>query len=590
MKPNALSAQSEDDKLKLATRLDPEVWFLLHAVLKDKEGKVLNKRRPNMLQRRMFAGYREAMTQGKPFRCLGLKPRQVGLSTIVAAITYHHMRNYPNLSGALMADKVGTADMVFEIYRTFAENDSFDWGKGNGRLAPFGQPGNLANEIVLPNGSAYRKETAGSARAGAGGTLQVANGTEVAHYPVIQGKDPALGFLNSWYDQGTMSLGMFDTTPNGPRGLFYELWNNKKNGYCRIFAAWFEFPEHSIPFKSQAERAAFEATLDDADHKDFEEKQEMALYGVTLEQLNWRRHAISTKCESDVGRFRQEYPTDDVSCFLLNSRLRFRPMRVKQIHENAKAAKLTKGELTLHDNKLVTWYPDEEGTIDLIEQPRVGCRYAVIMDTCTGRDQQVSGQKEDPDYHSIGVLRDGYTDYNTGQTFPPRIVMHHYSRLESDAAANIAACMALYYGNCMVIPEVNNCGLFHVLELDRMGITVYERTSRNRTAGTEDRMKGWRTDVNTRKTIINNLAVQIKDWTPEKPTFLCEHPWITEQLGTFVRDKSGHASAMPGKHDDGVMMLAIALANRAACSVMKEPKVKRISTDKINRRQGWRSA
>jgi hypothetical protein len=580
---------SEDDKIKLLTRLDPEVWFMLHGVLKDKEGKVMAKRKPNMLQKRMFEGYRTAIQQGKPFRCLGLKPRQVGLSTIVAAITYHHMRNHPNLSGALMADKVGTADMVFEIYRTFAENDSFDWGKGS-RLAPFGQPGNLANEIVLPNGSAYRKETAGSARAGAGGTLQVANGTEVAHYPVIQGKDPALGFLNSWYDQGLMSLGMFDTTPNGPRGMFYDLWINKKNGYCRIFAAWFEFPEHSIPFKSDAERAAFALTLDDNDHKDYEERQEIELWGVTLEQLNWRRHTIGTKCEGDVGRFRQEYPSDDVSAFLLNARPRFRPMRVKQIHDHAMNAKPRKGELTLHDNRLVTWCADEEGTIDMIEEPRIGCRYSVTMDTCTGRDQQVTSQKADPDYHSICVTRDAYTDYNTREHYPPRIVMHHYSRLEADIAANVAVSMAYYYGNCMIIPEVNNCGHYHVKEMERLEATVYERVKRNKTAGTEDRMKGWMTDSVTRKTILTNLAVLIKDWTPEKPTFLCEFPWITEQLATFVRDKSGHAAAMPGKHDDGVMMLAIALANLTACSPMKEPKVRQMSVEKINRLQGWRVA
>lgn len=577
-----------DEQIELAVRLDAEVWFILHGVLKDKEGKVLNKRRPNMLQKRMFAGYRQALKEGKPFRCLGLKPRQVGLSTIIAAITYHHMRNHPNLSGALMADKIGTADMVFEIYRTFAENDSFKWGPGNGRLAPFGQPGNLANEIILPNGSAYRKETAGSARAGAGGTIQVANATEVAHFPVIQGKDPALGFLNSWYDQGPMSLGMFDTTPNGPKGLFYELWTNKSNGYCRIFAAWFEFPEHSLPFKSPAEREAFAATLDDADHKDLEEKQEMALWGVSLEQLQWRRHTIATKCEGDVNRFRQEYPSDEISAFLLNSRLRFRPMKVKAIHEHAKNAKPVKGELTLHDDRLVTWRQDEEGTIEMLEAPRVGCRYAVIMDTCTGRDQQSTSQKADPDYHSIGVLRDGYTDFNTGETYPPRIVMHHWSRLESDIAVNIAAAMALFYGDCMVIPEVNNCGLYHVKKLEEMEISVFSRVKRNKTAGTEDHFLGWQTDAKTKRDITTNLAVLIKDWTPQKPTFLCEFPWVTEQLGTFIRDKSGAVGAMPSKHDDGVMMLAIALWNRSACSPMKEPKVKRISIDKINKRDGWR--
>jgi hypothetical protein len=96
----------------------------------------------------------------------------------------------------------------------------------------------------------------------------VANGTEVAHFPVIKGKDPALGFLNSWYDEGSMSLGMFDTTPNGPTGLFYDLWQAKDNGYVRIFAAWFEFEEHSKPFESTAAREAFVAEYDDDERED----------------------------------------------------------------------------------------------------------------------------------------------------------------------------------------------------------------------------------------------------------------------------------------------------------------------------------
>lgn len=583
-----MSKEPTQEEINLLVRMDPEVWFLLYGVLKDKEGKVMAKRKPNMLQRRMFAAYREAMRAGKPFRCLGLKPRQVGLSTIIAAITYHHNRNHPNLSGALMADKVGTADMVFEIYRTFAENDGYDWGKGNGRLAPFGQAGNLANEIVLPNGSSYRKETAGSARAGAGGTIQVANATEVAHFPVIQGKDPALGFLNSWYDQGAVSLGMFDTTPNGPRGLFYELWQNKGNGYARIFAAWYEFPEHSLPFVSEEEKVVFEASLDDAEYKDLEERQEMQMFKVSLEQLHWRRHTIGTKCEGDVNRFRQEYPSDEISAFLQGARQRFRPNKVKLMHEYACGAKPVKGELTLHDERVVTWRGDAEGTIERLEEPKVGCRYVVVMDTCTGRDQQTTSTKADPDYHAIGVLRAGYTEEGSGRVCPPRIVMFHYSRLESELAANIAASMAIYYGDCMVIPEVNNCGLYHVKELERLEVNVYERTTRNKVAGTEDRFKGWRTDVVTRRTIIDNMAAKIAEWSVESPPFLCEFEWITDQLGTFVRDKSGHAAAMSGKHDDGVMMLAIALYNESACMVMKEKKVKRPSVEKINRRQGWR--
>ena len=915
-------------------RLDPEVWFAIYGVLKDKEGKVMEKRKPNLLQRRMFAAYREAMKAGKPFKCLGLKPRQVGLSTVIAAITYHHNRTHPNMNGALMADKVGTADKVFEIYRTFAECDTLSWGPGNGPLPAFGSPGNIADEIVLPNGSRYGKETAGSARAGAGGTIQVANGTEVAHFPVIKGKDPALGFLNSWYDEGAMSLGMFDTTPNGPTGLFYDLWQDKGNGYSRIFAAWFEFLEHSKPFASEQERQAFAGELDD------DEREEIARYKVSLEQMHWRRGVIKVKCQGDVSKFRQEYPSDDTSCltgdarigtnlgilrmdqvevgmiseygriiakektgnkpvfrittksgysiratgnhrfrvgldnwvrtdelqglsvelqspltaevehvekwagfagvehslritedwgaflgyfmgdgsfggeqlsmlcdvrdvdlierihelvelvsgrragqrqvgrnkgaveirvadkrfrevferlgllkevglqtkrkvsvpecifrspkpvirqflsylfeadgwaskttcivkffskepafiadvqrlllcfgvksrlrhvvkrigeaehlgvemvlptvdarkfmdeigfvserkragfastfvhkgrvlerysftdevisvepdgvadvwdiqidgqpmfgangllahncFLLNARLRFKATTLTAMAEQWANQRPMVGELSMQDDQAVSFRPDEAGTVEVIEQPRVGCRYLVSMDTCTGKDQQASGGKADPDWHSIGVLRSAYVDAN-GQSHPPKIVAHHYSRLEAEYAALVAASMSIYYGRCIVVPEVNNCGIFHVKALEAMDIPVYQRTTINRTADTIDKQSGWRTDVLTRRTIIDNLGSLIADWKLEKPTFECPFPWILDQLTTFVRHKDGAIRAMSGKHDDGVMMLAIALFNEPLCELMRPVKKKRVTSEDINRREGWSS-
>ena len=110
----------------------------------------------------------------------------------------------------------------------------------------------------------------------------------------------------------------------------------------------------------------------------------------------------------------------------------------------------------------------------------------------------------------------------------------------------------------------------------------------NRTADTVDKMKGWKTDVLTRRTIIDNLAAKIAEWKEGAPTFECGFAWIIDQLSTFIRHKDGSTRAMNGKHDDGVMMLAIALENEGLCCTMKEAKVRRISADRINRREGWK--
>lgn len=563
-------------------RLDVEVWFALFGRIKTKEGKLVTAPTPNVIQRRLFAAYRRSRAARRPFKALGLKPRQVGLSTGTQAVTYHHNRSFENLNGALMADKSGTSDKVFEIYRTFAEGDTFDWGTGP--LPKFGLPGNLTDAIILPNGSRYGKETAGSARAGAGGTIQVADGTEVAHFPKVENRDPALGFLNAFYDEGEMSLGLLDSTPNGPTGLFYDLWVDKNNGWEKLFAAWFEFPEHAQAFEHEDERRAFEETLDE------DEREERLRYGVTLEQLKWRRKTIKDKCQGDPDKFRQEYPSNDIECFLRSSRLRFRAIVVDAMMKQAVSVKPRPGELAMQDNQRVSFRPDDMGTVELWEEPKIGCKYLVAADTCTGEDQQEGGPKADPDYHSIGVLRAGYHDVATQRWFPPRIVAHHWSRLESDLAALVAASMSIWYGRCIVIPEVNNCGLVMVKKLEEWGIPIYERHTLNRTAGTRDKFLGWKTDVITRKTIIDSLAIKIRDWKASEPTFELHCGWILEQYGKFVINKDGKAEAMTGAKDDGVLMSAIALHNESLATEYKLPKKKPIDLKKLNARQGWAAA
>ena len=247
---------SDPDQLADLIRIDPEVWFSTFAVIKDKRGKDI-KPKANTLQKRMFAHYRKCQIEGLPCKMIILKPRQKGASTCAQALTYHHMRKYENLSGSLMGDISGTSDKVFEIYRRYAVNDLFPWD-GTGTNLEDG--GNLADLIKLKTRSQYGKETAGSKNAGRSGTIQVGNMTEVAFWPMQGERDPALGYLQSLYDGDSVSLVVADSTPNGPNGWFYRTWV-QDNEWAKIFAAWFEFEDSVIPFKSEDEKQDFIDTM-----------------------------------------------------------------------------------------------------------------------------------------------------------------------------------------------------------------------------------------------------------------------------------------------------------------------------------------
>tara|TARA_R100000808_G_scaffold7334_1_gene21609 strand:- start:5424 stop:7184 length:1761 start_codon:yes stop_codon:yes gene_type:complete len=547
-------------------RLDAEVWFSTYGTIKDKRGRMVRAPKPNVLQRRMFAHYRECQAKREPCKMVVLKPRQKGASTCSQALVYHHFCKFRDLNGSLMGDIQGTSDKVYEIFRRFAENDEFPWYGGQNTVDT-----SHADGIKMANGSFYGKETAGSKNAGRSGTIQVGNLTEVAFWNTAGHTDPALAYLQSLYDEEDVSLCVADSTPNGPSGWFYNTCSaamNNENDWKFIFAAWFEFEDSRIEFRDTEHREEFEASLTD------EEIREMEKYDCGLEQMLWRRRTLMDKCDGDTDKFRQEYPSDPVECFLKSSRPRF---NADILHEMERECYLAeRGDLNIQDNqRKVVFTPDTHGQHLVWEQPKPGCSYLVSVDTCTGEDQQVGGISADPDYHSAQVWRAGYIDH-TGTWHKPKMVALHHSRLDIAYLTDEVASMSLWYGGCIVIPEVNNSGLALVKFLREMQVPMFQRKKFNDTSKMAEKFFGWQTDRQTRKTIIDELARAILERSIVIP---CKG--VLKELKTFVINQKGKPTAAPGHHDDHVLAAAIAVFNMDAAYEMGEPRRRRFNRNKM---------
>lgn len=552
---------AKEDNAADLIRLDPEVWFSTFAIIKDKRGKTI-KPKPNTLQKRMFEHYRKCQLAGEACKMVILKPRQKGASTCAQALTYHHMRKHPNLAGSLMGDIQGTSDKVFEIYRRYAENDVFPWDdSGTGP----GSTESLVDLIKLPSQSAYGKETAGSKNAGRSGTIQVGNMTEVAFWPISGAKDPALGYLQSLYDGDNVSLVVADSTPNGPQGWFYRTWT-QDNEWAKIFAAWFEFEDSQLPFKSKSDLKDFKDSLTD------DEKSELERFDVTWEQLHWRRRTLQDKCNGDVSKFRQEYPSDPEECFLMSSRPRFQPEVIQEMQAAAEKQRVVTGYVNLHDHDKASFVPDTGGSWKIFNEPEYDSKYLISVDTCTGEDQQDQGLAADPDFHSVQVWRQAYEDWG-GDWHLSRLVALHHSRLDIGVLAHEIQAIAKWYGNAFVVPEVNNSGLALVKYLLDMGLTVYRRRRVNDSTGMVEKSFGWSTDKITRKTVIDHLASEIMDRNVDIPSID-----VLKEMKVFVVNDKGKPEAAPGHHDDHVLATAIALYNMEAASKFTAPKKKKITT------------
>tara|TARA_B110000495_G_C23035750_1_gene618469 strand:+ start:1571 stop:3313 length:1743 start_codon:yes stop_codon:yes gene_type:complete len=547
-------------------RLDAGTWFATYGTIKDKRGTVVKAPKPNILQQRMFKYYRECQARSEPCKMVVLKPRQKGASTCSQALAYHHFMKYTSLNGSLMGDIAGTSDKVFEIFRRFAESDQFPWTP-SGNIA---QGGSKADGIELITKSVYGKETAGSKNAGRSGTIQVGNMTEVAFWSGSGATDPALAYLQSLYDESEVSLCIADSTPNGPSGWFYDTCTasmKEKNDWKFIFAAWFEFDDSVIPFKTPTAKKEFETSMDEDEHR------EMDKYGCGLEQMQWRRRTIMDKCGGDRDKFRQEYPSDPIECFLLSSRPKFNSDCLTSLDRGTRKP-LIRGLVVAQDNGTATLLPDPRGSVEVWEHPKSGCEYLVSIDTCTGEDQQVTGITADPDYHSAQVWRNAYRDQH-GVWHNTALVALHHSRLDIVYLAEEVANLSKLYGKCIAVPEVNNCGLALVKYLLEHNVHVWQRKRMSQVTKMVEKSYGWNTDRATRKTILDHFATLVLEQKVDIPSTK-----VIEEMKTFVTNARGKPEAAAGHHDDHVLAAAIALYNMDACAPMRE-KVRRINRRKM---------
>ena len=149
--------------------------------------------------------------------------------------------------------------------------------------------------------SGYRVATAGAKNTGRSATFQFFHGSEVAFWP--HAEDHAAGALQAVPGASGTEI-ILESTSNGPRGLFFSMWQAASRGegdYIAIFVPWLWQAEYRRPCEPGFERTA-------------EERQYADEHGADDEQLNWRRHKIGEL--GGVWDFRREYPATPGEAFM----------------------------------------------------------------------------------------------------------------------------------------------------------------------------------------------------------------------------------------------------------------------------------
>lgn len=601
-----------DSILSLAVQADPGVWFETETKIRAANGK-LEVPRMNVLQRRINALFKGRRRRKLAVRIIGLKPRKRGFSTMVSAIHYTELCKH-TIEGVIVGNKLDTSATVFRMMRVYSENDGLA-DRGEWARAP--KPG--TEQMRWDNGSLLTQSTAMGTGSIRGQTPNLVHGTEVAHW---EGEEETfLAMMNAVPDVPESCV-FLESTPKGKMGRFAQTWAEGRwpeadecpdedeywrqwealcpqpdqnqiteFDFVRVFAAWYEFEEAATRI-SESQRRYMQETIDAASWYRGE-KALIEAYGNTRasdgkmrlgrevqeadvwEQLYWRRQTIKNKCNSNPKQFDQEYPRDPESCFLASGNPVFDEDSIAH-YQKETVISPTFGQIDQPSPEVrrVVWRDcgEDQAVYWRWEQPRLGCHYLVTVDTAEGEDQT---KGEDPDRHSVLVLRRAYVD-RAGRHWKMRVVarIRPPNRVPIHALVDMTNKLSLYYGNAMVIVEMNNTGLAFLVGAKMKGMNLWKRQDVNPQSGKTEEKFGWRTSDTQdygglRTLILDRLHSVLRN---QEIWMHCRN--IVLELSRFVETK-GKKQAGAGAHDDDVMSLAIGVYNIDAASAYEEELVSR---------------
>jgi len=236
-------------------------------------------------------------------RLIVVKGRQQGLSTLIQALYFWQTIFRTGISTYILTHEKDATTNLFGMTKRYYEHYP---------LREFLQTKEDSATSLFFEGreSGYKIGTAGNKAVGRSQTLQLFHGSEAAYWP--HADEHAAGILQSIPDVDGSFI-IFESTANGIGNFFYDKYKDSlsdESDYDLVFIPWYWQSEYHRP-------------VDYNFHIDPDEEQPLVdLYGLTKEQLNWRRYKIRELHTTGVDgaiKFKQEYPCSAEEAFIATS-------------------------------------------------------------------------------------------------------------------------------------------------------------------------------------------------------------------------------------------------------------------------------
>ena len=306
------------------------------------------------------------------------------------------------------------------------------------------------------------------------------------------------------HDEGGSCI--VESTGNGPRGLFYELYQQATTDpmWAFVFQKWTDVARYSLEL-TDAEAKTLEADLDT------EEKRLRGTFGLTLEQLAWRRMKMRTLRMTGLT-FRREFPLTDMEPFTLDQHGWFDQEALLAILQFIGPTSLGASAESL---RVFHRY-----------DPRR--QYAIGMDTSggVGRDEAV-----------IHVIRDDLLHVCTWAS----------NRASPPEQALMLSRVSNMYGRPPAIVEANNHGQNVIERAGHLGVNLWKDEN-----GEFFWSTGGRAGNSKRMAMVHIREVVDNEWT------VINDAQTVRQAQKIVEKPGGQIEAQAG-HDDRIYAYALAL-------------------------------
>lgn len=439
------------------------------------------------------------VNRSKTLRKQILKARQVGISTACILRMFDETIWTPNTTSMIMAHE---QDSIKKLFRIVMRAHKF--------MHPDIQPkldrgGGSKYEYYFPeiNSRIYCDLESRS------DTIQ---NLHVSEYGLMDDDERVLATLDAVpRETGKVTI---ESTPKG-LNHFYDSWMNPETIYEKHFIPWFHIDEYQIPTKP----------LDLTDEEKELVVETLTRYGHTLthEQLAFRRWKIQDKGGGSKGamKFLEEYPSDDLSCFLTSGDAVFDLHHIQELIREAPKPLRDTGDVRIYKHH------DKSKT------------YVAGADTAEG----VGGD------FSVGVLVEV-------QSRQVAAVLRGQFKPSEFAEKLNELCLsykAPSKGPPLLAVEKNNHG-HAVLQWLNETLFYPNLYYRKLPGGDNDKTPGWVTDRITRPVMLDDFIHAVE----EKYLQLFDKHILAECLTLVNND--GKIEASTGKHDDCI--IAASLANQ----------------------------